>query len=137
MACFLSPEWFAELRADQLQVSSAPGSTGPAGPPDLVVGVAVTGAPAEPLGEVRYQVAVKGPGAVVLSGADAYRTAQVAVRADYAAMAGIASGEISPLDAMSSGRARITGNTAALSGHQSVLETLDLVPPSVRASTSF
>jgi hypothetical protein len=52
-------------------------------------------------------------------------------------MAGIASGQISALDAMSSGRARITGNTADLSAHQAVLEALDLVPPPVRASTSF
>ena len=55
---------------------------------------------------------------------------QVVLTADYATMAGIASGRISALDAMSSGRARITGNTAALSAHQAVLEALDLVPPS-------
>jgi putative sterol carrier protein len=74
---------------------------------------------------------------VVLTGPDACRTAQVVLSADYATLAGVASGQISPLDAMSSGWARITGNTSALSAHQSVLEALDLVPPSVRASTSF
>jgi putative sterol carrier protein len=101
------------------------------------VGVAVTSAPWAPDGEVRYQVAVKGPQAVVLSRRDAWRTAQVVLKADYATMAGIASGRLSALDAMASGQARITGNTAALSAHQAVLEALDLVPPSIRASTSF
>jgi putative sterol carrier protein len=86
---------------------------------------------------VRYQVAVSGPKAVVLAGPDACRTAQVVLSADYPTMAGIASGRISALDAMSSGRARITGNTAALSVHQAALGSLDLVPALVRASTSF
>jgi hypothetical protein len=133
----LSPEWFDELGEDELEVSAAARSADPVDAPDLVVGVAVTAAPGASGGEVRYQVAVKGPRAVVLTGPDACRTAQVVLSADYATLAGVASGQISPLDAMSSGWARITGNTSALSAHQSVLEALDLVPPSVRASTSF
>jgi putative sterol carrier protein len=101
------------------------------------VGVAVTSVPWAAAGVVRYQVAVTGPKAVVLAGPDACRTPQVVLSADYPTMAGIASGRISALDAMSSGRARITGNTAALSSHQAVLGSLDLVPALVRASTSF
>lgn len=137
MACFLSPEWFEELRASELRAGPVGPEPAPSGPPDLVVGVAVTSAPHAPGGLVSYQVAVKGPNAVVLSGPDAWRAAHVVLSADYATMAGIASGQISALDAMSSGRARITGNTADLSAHQAVLEALDLVPPPVRASTSF
>ncbi len=153
----MSPEWFGELRAGELQAGGSAGSPA-AGPEpdwpetdwpetdwpetdwpetDLVVGVAVSGAPDALGGEVRYQVVVKGPGAAVLTGAGAGRAPHVVLNADYATMAGIASGRISVLDAMSSGRARITGNTAALPAHQSALEVLDLAPALVRASTSF
>jgi hypothetical protein len=127
----LSPEWFDELRADELQ------GRAPAGRSELVVGVAVSGVPGAHLGRVHYQVAVRGRGAAVFAGADGGGTAQVVLTADYATMAGVASGRISALDAMAAGRARITGNTAELSAHQSVLETLDLVPSAVRASTHF
>jgi len=137
VACFLSPEWFAELRAGELRAGPADGARGSGAPPDLVVGVAVTSVPRAVSGEVRYQVAVSGPKAVVLVGPDASRTAQVVLTADYPTMAGIASGRLSALDAMSSGRARISGNTAALSAHQAALGTMDLMPVPVRASTSF
>jgi hypothetical protein len=137
VACFLSPEWFGELRAGELQSGAAAGSPVEGHQLDLVVGIAVPGAPDVLGGEVRYQVVVNGPGAAVLTGPDAGRTAHVLLNADYATVAGIASGRISVLDAISSGRARITGNTAALPAHQSALEALDLVPPLVRASTSF
>ena len=137
MACFLSPEWFDELGASELQGRPVVAAAAPTGAADLVVGVAVASAPWAPDGEVRYQVAVKGTQAVVLCRPDVWRSAQVVLNADYATMAGIASGRLSALDAMSSGQARITGNTAALSAHQAVLEALDLVPPSVRATTSF
>jgi hypothetical protein len=133
----LSPEWFIALGANELTAGEVTGAAGPGGPPDLVIGVVVTSAPGAPAGELRYQVAVKGPKAVVLTGPAARLTVQVVLSADYATMSGIAGGRMSALDAMSSGQARITGNTAALSAHQSVLEALDLVPPSVRASTSF
>ena len=133
----MSPEWFDELRGGELRAGVGARSQAPSSSPDLVVGVAVTSVPQVPEGEVRYQVAVRGPEAVVLTGPAARRAAQVVLSADYATMAGIASGRMSALDAMSSGRARITGNTAALSAHQSVLEALDLVPALVRASTSF
>jgi alkyl sulfatase BDS1-like metallo-beta-lactamase superfamily hydrolase len=137
VARFLSPEWFDDLLAGGPQAGVAAGPEAPGGSPDLVVGVAVTSVAQAPAGEVRYQVAVKGTKAVVLTGPAASQTAQVVLSADYATMTGIASGRISALDAMSSSRARITGNTAALSAHQSVLEALDLVPSLVRASTSF
>ncbi len=135
VACFLSPEWFDELGTCELQVGSV--APAPTGSPDLVVGVVVAGPPQLPDGEVRYQVAVTGHRGVVRHGPDAGRRAQVVLHADYGTMAGIASGRLSAIDAMSSGQARITGNTAALSAHQAVLEALDLVPPSVRASTTF
>ncbi len=137
MACFLSPEWFDELGTSELPVGQAGPAAGPTGSADLVVGVAVASVPRAPGGEVRYQVAVKGRRAVVRRGPDAGRTAHVVLNADYETMADIASGRLSALDAMASGQARITGNTAALSAHQAVLEELDLVPPSVRASTSY
>ncbi len=133
----MSPEWFAELGADELRPGPPRGPADAPGPPDLVVGVAVTSVPGAATEVVRYQVAVTGPKAAVLVGPDAGRTAQVVLTADYPTMAGIASGRISALDAMSSGRARITGNTAALSAHQAALGSLDLVPALVRASTSF
>jgi hypothetical protein len=86
---------------------------------------------------VRYQVAVGDGGAVVLTGPAADRTPQVGLRADYEVLAGIASGRLSALEVMAGGRARLTGNTAALSAHQLELESLDLVSPAVRASTTF
>jgi hypothetical protein len=140
----LSPEWFDELGAAKPRVGTAPGAPDRACAPDLVVRVpdlvvrvVVTAVPDAPDAQVHYQVAVTGLRAVVLSGVDASWTAPVVLSADYATVAGIASGELSALDAMSSGRARITGNTATLTDYQSVLEALDLVPPSVRVSTSF
>jgi SCP-2 sterol transfer family len=128
MARFLSPEWFGELGAD------ADGAIDNAAGPALVVQISVTGAPE---GEVRYQVVVEGTRPRVLPPGAVFRPAQVELSSDYATMAGIAEGNLSAIDALSLGRARVSGDTAALSTDGPALAGLDLVPPAVRARTTF
>ena len=115
-----------------------------AGPPDLVIEVTVAGAaaaasPGRPDGQLaaRYQVAFWGPRAVLLHGRDATFSSDVRLHADYATLVAIASGAVPPVDAMFSGGARVAGSTAALSAYLPALEALDLVPPSVRLTTTF
>lgn len=141
MARFLSPEWFGELeaaRADVDNVGDAGSKVGDAGSnrggPALVLGISVTGAPQ---GEVRYQVVVDGEQPRVLPPGAVFRPAQVELSSDYATLAGIAEGKISAMDALSRGQARVSGDTAALSTDRPGLAGLDLVPPAVRASTTF
>jgi hypothetical protein len=102
--------------------------------PQLVVDVVVSGAPE---GEVRYQLVVYGKRARIVSDESGFWPAQVELSSDYATMAGLASGNLSALDALSAGRARLSGDIAALSMRQPVLGGLDLLPPPVRAGTTF
>jgi hypothetical protein len=133
MARFLSPEWFGEVGAahSEAEVDDAGDNGGTAA---LVVGISVTGTPQ---GEVRYQVVVDGAQPRVLPPGAVFRPAQVELRSDYATMAGIAEGKITAMDALSRGQARVSGDTAALSTDRPGLAGLDLVPPAVRASTTF
>lgn len=126
MARFLSPEWFGEL--------SGRGPDGGSSPPDLVVEIVVSGTPD---GEVRYQVMVCSARARVLPPGTAFWPAQVELHSDYATMAGIASGRLSAQDALSAGRARVSGDTAALPAHLPGMAGLDLMAPEARASTTF
>jgi hypothetical protein len=124
VARFLSQEWFDEL----------PAARNDPGEPDLIVAVAVSGAPE---GDVRYQVVVRGEQAGVVYREAEFRPAQVEMKSDYATMAGIASGQLSPLDALSAGQARISGDVGALSSRQSTFSGLDIVPATTRAATTF
>jgi len=134
VARFLSPEWFAELEAAAGTGSPAPpGSSGDIEAP-LVVEISVAGAPQ---GEVRYQVVVEGDRARVVPPGAAFRPPRVRLAGDYATFAEIASGRLSPIEALSFGRAKVSGDTAALSADSSALAGHDLVPPPVRAGTTF
>jgi hypothetical protein len=124
VARFLSREWFADL----------PAETDERGVPDLIVEVAVSGAPD---GDVRYQVVVRGERAGVVSHEPAFMPAQVKMKSDYATMAGIACGKLSAIDALSAGQARISGDVAALLSKQAAFSSLDLVPAALRAGTTF
>ncbi len=167
MARFLSREWFGELReaergerdgegaarAEEADKGAGaagvlrtdvggPGGEGSAGAEEpLVIEVLVTGIPegatGAPEGEVRYQVMVEGTRARTLSPEAASVTARVKFSGDYATMAGIASGTLSALDALSAGRARVAGDISALSARSARLAGLDLLPSQVRASTEF
>ena len=110
------------------------GETLHVGEPDLVVDVVVSGTPE---GEVRYQLVVDGDRARILSHEPGFWPAQVELASDYATMAGLASGRISALEALSRGQARLSGDMAALSSKQSTVGGLDLLPPPVRATTTF
>ncbi|HTV11912.1 MAG TPA: SCP2 sterol-binding domain-containing protein [Acidimicrobiales bacterium] len=151
MARFLTSEWFEELeaayqaeaegaaaakvaRAGAYRPGNAPGAPGQAATAALVVEIFVAGAPQ---GEVRYQVVVEGERVRVVPPGAEQRTAQVRLRSDYATLAGIASGELSAIDALSLGRARISGDTGALGSRGTQLAGLDLVPAAVRARTVF
>jgi hypothetical protein len=146
MARFLSDAWFAELSvgaerlAGQHDKAGHEHSTtaehvaadGPA--PELVVEVIASGAPE---GEVRYQIVMELDGPRLVSRRKDFRPAHVELRAGYATLAGIASGELSAIDALSAGLARVSGNIAALSANEPGIGGLDLLPPAVRASTTF
>lgn len=128
MARFLSLEWF-----DQLEVAGYVALEGaPAG--QLVVEVLVADAPG---GAVRYQVVLDDGHGLVLGPTQAERAAQVRLDSDYATLAGLASGSMSALEALSTGGARLSGDIAALNGAGRRLGALDLVPAALRASTSF
>ena len=124
MARFLSQEWFEELPAEEDERDE----------PDLIVEVAVSGAPG---GDVRYQVVVRGERATVVAQEGAFRPAQVQMKSDYATMAGIACGKLSTIDVLSAGLARVSGDIGALSGQQSSFSALDLVPAATRTATTY
>jgi hypothetical protein len=149
MARFLSDAWFDELsrgaerpadrgetagsvRTKHARAAAHTPADGPA--PELVVEVIASGAPE---GEVRYQVVMDLDGPRLVSRRKDFRPASVELRAGYATLAGIASGKLSAIDALSGGLARVSGNIAALSADQSGIGGLDLLPPTVRATTTF
>src|SRR5580658_3726905 len=111
MARFLSEAWFDELLVGTEVLVQ---SHGPAG--GLVVEVIASGAPE---GEVRYQLVMELDGPRLVSRREDFQRAEVELRAGYATLAGIASGDLSAIDALSSGLARVSGNIAALSVNQS------------------
>jgi putative sterol carrier protein len=124
VARFLSPEWFSALA--QL------GEPDDGGQPDLVVEVAVSGAPE---GEVRYELVLEGDRARAVAGTA--WPSQARISSDYATFSGIASGRLSAFDALSSGRAKISGETSAISALAQALAGVDLVPAALRASTTY
>ena len=129
MARFLSPEWFAELAAQ----GAGPAATA-SRRPDLVVEIAVAGL-AE--GELRYHLVVEG-GQVraVVPGKGAWPP-KLRLATDYSTAAGIASGQMSAAGALASGRAKVSGDTSALYTLAGHLSGLDLLPPALRAATTF
>jgi len=132
MAQFLSLEWFEEVEHALANSERAGGVLG--ADPALVVEISVTGAPQ---GDVRYQVVVEGERARVVPPGAEFKPAQVELRSDYASMAGIASGRLSAIEALSLGRARVAGDTAALASDGWRLTGLDLLPAAVREQTTF
>jgi hypothetical protein len=147
MARFLSDAWFdevslgaerlAEVHADAGAGDSASASGQTAAQrraPELVVEVIASGAPE---GEVRYQLVMELDGPRLVWRKEDFRASHVELRAGYETLAGIASGELSAIDALSAGLARVSGNIAALSVNQPGIGGLDLVPAAVRATTTF
>jgi hypothetical protein len=150
MARFLSEAWFDELWVGAERLAGPQGTVGHDGASEqvsraervgaesraagLVVEVIASGAPE---GEVRYQLVMELDGPRVVSRTEDFQRANVELRAGYATLAGIASGELSAIDALSGGLARVSGNIAALSVNQSGIGGLDLLPPAVRATTTF
>jgi putative sterol carrier protein len=129
VARFLSPEWFAEL-AEQ---GAGPAGTAPRRP-DLVVEVAVAGL-AE--GELRYQLVVEGEQVHAVAAGEGAWPPELRLATDYETAAGIASGQLSAADALASGRAKVSGDASALYTLAGHLAGLDLLPPALRAATTF
>ena len=129
MARFLSPEWFAELA----EAGASP-AAGPSRRPDLVLEVAVAGL-AE--GELRYQLVVEGEQVRAVAPGEGAWPPKLRLATDYATAAGIASGRLSAADALAAGRAKISGDTSALYTWAGHLSGLALLPPAVRAATTF
>lgn len=149
MARFLSDAWFDELSVGAEGAPAPPGPAGrsgtsdhattagqmaESGPPELVVEVIASGAPE---GEVRYQLVMELNGPKLVSRREDFRQPHVELRAGYTTLAGIASGELSAIDALSAGLARVSGDIAALSVNQSGIGGWDLLPAAVRATTTF
>jgi hypothetical protein len=131
VARFLSTEWFEEV--------SRHGPPGPllgAGPVvdgrgRIALEVVVTGVPE---GEVRYQVVVEGASAGVRWRREDLVVPGVRFTADFATLAGLAQGRMTAVEALSGGGARVGGDTALLAQLPALA---DLVPPAVRAGTTF
>jgi hypothetical protein len=132
MPRFLSYEWF-ELARSTAEAGDVEGVLASAGD-ELVIEVVVSSTPE---GDLRYQVTITGEQARVIPPSAAQRPAQVRFSSDYATLAGIAAGQLSTYDALLAGRARVSGDTAVLSAHQSDLAGLDLMPASLRTATTF
>lgn len=138
MARFLSAEWFAQLERGAGDVPAGPPLGGqahePVPPPGLVVEIAVADGPE---GELRYELVVEGGMAKVRAGGTTRRQPQVRLVSDYATISGIASGRLCAPDALAAGRAKLSGDTAALFALAGDLAGLDLLPSALRAATTF
>ena len=126
MAQFLSRDWFEQL-------SDPPPEGGGWDEPDLVIEVAVAGAPE---GEVRYQLVVSGSRVRAVAPGESTSPAVLRLASDYATISEVARGRLSAFEALAAGRAKISGDTSVLSSAQR-LAGLDLVPPALRAVTTF
>jgi predicted lipid carrier protein YhbT len=122
VARFLSEAWF-----DAMAESTGPGG-GTAG---ITVQQVVTGTPE---GDVRYAVTISDECATVRPGQAA--RADVTFTGDYSTAVAIARGELTAQAALLAGRIRVAGNVAALMT-RSDLTYDDLIPPAVRAATSY
>jgi hypothetical protein len=156
MARFLSPEWFAELghaAAPAARVAGPEAGTGPVADgqqvlvepevviepeaviePEVVIEIVVSEAPQ---GEVRYQVVVEQGRPTILAPGLSRWPSHVTLTTDYVTLSSMASGEVAPIDVLAAGKARISGDTGALSAHAQVLAGLDLLPEPVRSRTTF
>ena len=124
MARFLSEAWFDAVTE----------STGPANRPGaagITVQQVVTDTPD---GEVRYAVTISDARARVHPGQAA--RADVTFTGDYSTAVAIARGELTPQAALLAGRIRVAGNVAALMSRFDLAYD-DLIPPAVRAATSY
>jgi putative sterol carrier protein len=124
MARFLSEAWF-----DAIAESTGPVTHGDA--PRITVQQVVTDTPE---GEVRYAVTISDECATVRAGQAA--RADVTFTGDYSTAVAIARGELTAQAALLAGRIRVAGNVASLMS-PSDLAYDDLIPPAVRAATSY
>jgi len=122
VARYLSEAWFEEVAA----ATPAPSDRG------LILQQVITGAPE---GEIRYVVTVGAQGASVRAGQDARPDATFT--GDYETAAALAEGRLTIDAALLAGRIRIRGNMSVLASEQARLATLDPLPASVRAATTF
>lgn len=122
----MSPDWFAQLPQVPALASARQ--------PDLVLEISLTGAPE---GEVRYQVVLDDGEAWVLPPERADRCAHVHFSSDYATVAAIAAGQLSAVDALAGGLARVAGDISALSALAVSPASSQLVPASLRAGTTY
>jgi putative sterol carrier protein len=124
VARFLSEAWFEAVagHADRMD---------PADEPSLILQQVVTGTPD---GEVRYAVQVAGERAAVIRGP--VKDPDVTFTEDYPTAAAIVRGELSAQAALLAGRIRVTGNLATLTKRPGPAAD-DLIPPAVRAATTY
>lgn len=132
---FLSAEWFEELgRQLPLAVPTAgdapAGATGDGTAP-VALEIVVTGSPE---GAVRYQVVVEGGSVRTHWRPEEFEAPDVRFTCDYATISAIAQGRLAAIEALAQGRARVWGNTTAVSA---LPAAIDLVPAGLRAGTSY
>jgi putative sterol carrier protein len=124
VARFLSEAWFDAVISHTDQVDGA-------NEPSLMLQQIVTGTPD---GEVRYGVRVAGQHVAVVRGH--VKDPDVTFTEDYSTAAEIARGEVSAQAALLAGRIRVTGNLATLTTRPGAAAD-DLIPPAVRAATTY
>jgi hypothetical protein len=137
MARFLSADWFAEVAADESPEPATAGHVA-AGREQLVLEQVVHGTPE---GEVRYRVVARDrtariePIGLTPNGPSA--APDLTISCDWATAVAMAQGHLSAQGALMSGRLRVRGNLARLSGWAADLTGLDPVPPDVRRRTTY
>jgi hypothetical protein len=124
MVRFLSEAWFTAI-------AESTGPVGRWGPAGITVQQVVTDGPE---GEVRYAVCISDECASVRPGQAA--RADVTFTENYATAVAIARGELTAQAALLAGRIRVAGNVAALMTRPDLVYD-DLIPPAVRAATSY
>ncbi|HLI02548.1 MAG TPA: SCP2 sterol-binding domain-containing protein [Acidimicrobiales bacterium] len=126
MVTYLSAAWFRELGETSVP-SDAP----------VVLRQVVTGAPD---GDVRYDVAVSGSGAVIVpvdENAES-REPDLTFSSDYPTACAVAAGRLSTHAALAAGRLRVRGDLSRVSQRADAVGSgLDPVPPALRAVTEF
>ncbi len=118
MVKFLSDDWIDQVKA-ALAASGTVAATSTGAAP-FVLQQRVIGAPG---GDVSYWTRI-GAGPVTL-GAGTAEDATATITSDYELAAALNRGEVSPPQAMMSGRAKVTGDMVGLMRQQRVLAALD------------
>ena len=135
MATFLSPEWVSKFN-DAVRDVAVPASGADAGLAAQDGAYAwcqvVTGGPE---GEVRVTLRVAGGRLSIESGEAA--DVSVTIRLDWSSAVALARGELSPAEAIATGRVRVRGDLAVLGTGQALMTALKPQLTALHAATTY